>query len=203
MPTLEFSDVENGLIAIGSVQRLIYYQLRTKTARGVKTSFHQGSVSYRTKTSTKGMTMTQLFHSMTMTQWRWRSYFTQWWWRNADAWVVQSVMRRQCFWRETIGQMLFFLMLFVSLHSPSLHTVKREHSFQHLDFRFCYFGLPPFRRRCYITDDSATTEFQNGACTYRCISKQMHYQTTFSHNGHIEFLWKLHHSVLSGKKTFP
>jgi hypothetical protein len=30
---------------------------------------------------------------------------------------------------------------------------------------------------CYITVDSGTTALQNGACTYRCISKQMHYKT--------------------------
>ncbi len=30
--------------------------------------------------------------------------------------------------------------------------------------------------------DSATTALQNGACTYQCISKQMHYKTAFSHN---------------------
>ncbi len=49
------------------------------------------------------------------------------------------------------------------------------------------------------------TALQNGACTYQSISKQMYYKTTFSHNGHkksLTFLWKLHHSVLSEKKTF-
>ncbi len=35
---------------------------------------------------------------------------------------------------------------------------------------------------CYITVDSGTTALQNSACTYRCISKQMHYKTPFSHN---------------------
>jgi hypothetical protein len=28
---------------------------------------------------------------------------------------------------------------------------------------------------CYITVDSGTTALQNGACTYKCIYKQMHY----------------------------
>ncbi len=43
--------------------------------------------------------------------------------------------------------------------------------------------LPPTHslRCCYITVDSATTALQNGACTYRCISKQMHYKTPFLH----------------------
>ncbi len=34
-----------------------------------------------------------------------------------------------------------------------------------------------------ITVDSATTALQNGACRYRCISKQVHYKAPFSHNG--------------------
>jgi hypothetical protein len=38
-------------------------------------------------------------------------------------------------------------------------------------------------RCCYITVDSATIALQNGACTYRGISKQMHHKTLFSHNG--------------------
>jgi hypothetical protein len=38
--------------------------------------------------------------------------------------------------------------------------------------------------RCYyITVDSSTTALQNGACTYQCISKQMHYKIPFTHNG--------------------
>ncbi len=40
----------------------------------------------------------------------------------------------------------------------------------------------------YITVDSATTALQNGACTYWCISEQMHYETTFSHNGYMKSL---------------
>jgi hypothetical protein len=102
------------------------------------------------------MAMTQIFHSVTMTQCRCPAM---------AAWVVQSVMRRQCFWRETIGQMLFFLMLFVSLHSPSLHTKHSEHSFQYVltfEGNFVSFGCPPFARCCYITVDSATTALQNG-----------------------------------------
>jgi hypothetical protein len=43
-------------------------------------------------------------------------------------------------------------------------------------------------RCCYITVDSATTALQNGACTYRCISKQMHYKTPFSHNVYMKSL---------------
>jgi hypothetical protein len=39
---------------------------------------------------------------------------------------------------------------------------------------------------CYITVNSATTALQNGACTYRCISKQMHYKTPFSHMKNLE-----------------
>ncbi len=54
---------------------------------------------------------------------------------------------------------------------------------------------------CYITVDSTTTALQNCACTYRCISKQMHYKTLLSPNGYMSGnLWKLEHSVLSGKK---
>ncbi len=41
---------------------------------------------------------------------------------------------------------------------------------------------------CYKTVDSSTTALQNGACTYQCISKQMHYKTPFSHNGYIKSL---------------
>ncbi len=41
---------------------------------------------------------------------------------------------------------------------------------------------------CYITVDSATTALQNGACTYKCISKQMHYKMPFSHNGYMQSL---------------
>jgi hypothetical protein len=33
---------------------------------------------------------------------------------------------------------------------------------------------------------SATTALQNGACTYRCISKQMHYKTPFSHKSYMK-----------------
>ncbi len=43
-------------------------------------------------------------------------------------------------------------------------------------------------RCCYITVDSATTALQNGACTYRCISKQMHYKTLFSHKAYMKSL---------------
>jgi hypothetical protein len=42
------------------------------------------------------------------------------------------------------------------------------------------------KRSYYITVDSATTALQNGACTYRCISKQMHYKTPFSHMKSLE-----------------
>ncbi len=38
---------------------------------------------------------------------------------------------------------------------------------------------------CYVTVDSPTTAIQSGACTRRCISKQMHYKTTF-------FIQRLH-----------
>jgi hypothetical protein len=48
--------------------------------------------------------------------------------------------------------------------------------------------LAPLVRCCYITVDSATTAVQNGACTYLCISKQMHYKTPFSHNGYMKIL---------------
>ncbi len=41
---------------------------------------------------------------------------------------------------------------------------------------------------CYITVYSATTALQNGACTYRCISKQILYKTLFSHNSYMKSL---------------
>jgi hypothetical protein len=41
---------------------------------------------------------------------------------------------------------------------------------------------------CYITVDSGTTALQNGACTYKCISKEMQYETPFSHNGYMKSL---------------
>ncbi len=41
-------------------------------------------------------------------------------------------------------------------------------------------------RCCYITVDSATTALQNGACTYRCISKQMPYKIPFSNMKSLE-----------------
>jgi hypothetical protein len=37
-----------------------------------------------------------------------------------------------------------------------------------------------------MTADSATTALQNGACTYRCISIQMHYKTPLSHMKSLE-----------------
>ncbi len=43
-------------------------------------------------------------------------------------------------------------------------------------------------RCCYITVDSATTALQNDACKYRCISKQMHSKTPFSHSGYMKSL---------------
>ncbi len=46
----------------------------------------------------------------------------------------------------------------------------------HLEINWC----------CYITVDSATTALQNSACTYRCISKQIHYKTPFSHTKSLE-----------------
>jgi hypothetical protein len=36
--------------------------------------------------------------------------------------------------------------------------------------------------------DSSKTALQNGACTYQCISKQMHYKKPFSHNGYMKSL---------------
>ncbi len=39
---------------------------------------------------------------------------------------------------------------------------------------------------CYITVDSSTSALQNGACTYQCISKQMHYKNPF----HTTATWK-------------
>ncbi len=36
--------------------------------------------------------------------------------------------------------------------------------------------------------DSATSALQNGAYTYRCTSKRMHYKTPFSHNCYMKSL---------------
>ncbi len=42
-------------------------------------------------------------------------------------------------------------------------------------------SLPPIiQGAAYITVDCVTTALQNGACTHRCISEQMHYKTPFS-----------------------
>jgi hypothetical protein len=43
-------------------------------------------------------------------------------------------------------------------------------------------------RCCYRTVNSGTTVLQNGACTYRCIYKQMPYKTPISHNGNMKSL---------------
>ncbi len=40
----------------------------------------------------------------------------------------------------------------------------------------------------FVAVPSATATLQNGACTYKCISKQMHYKTTYSHNGYMKSL---------------
>jgi hypothetical protein len=54
---------------------------------------------------------------------------------------------------------------------------------------------------CYITVDSA---LQNGACTSRCISEQVHYKTSFSHNGYMKSLEFIKTTSLCSawKKTF-
>ncbi len=53
---------------------------------------------------------------------------------------------------------------------------------------FLLVPLSVFTRCCYTTVDSATTALQNGACIYRCISKQIHYKTSLSHNGFMKIL---------------
>jgi hypothetical protein len=59
-------------------------------------------------------------------------------------------------------------------------------------------------RCCCITVDSATTALQNGACTYRCISKKCTINHPFTQWPHEKsgILWKLHLSVLFGKKQY-
>ncbi len=49
-------------------------------------------------------------------------------------------------------------------------------------------GKGVFMQCCYITVDSTTTALQNGGCTYRCISKQMHFKTLLSPNGYMKSL---------------
>jgi hypothetical protein len=53
---------------------------------------------------------------------------------------------------------------------------------------WCQHASELWSRCCYITVDSATTALQNGACTFWCSSKQMHYKTLFSHNGYMKSL---------------
>jgi hypothetical protein len=50
----------------------------------------------------------------------------------------------------------------------------------HLNTIICKYGA--------ATVDSGTTALQNGACTYRCISKQMHFKIPFAHNGYMKSL---------------
>ncbi len=60
----------------------------------------------------------------------------------------------------------------------------------------------PFFQCCYITVGSGTTALHNGACTYRYISKQIHYKTPFSHNGYIKSLETYENYICSvWKKT--
>jgi hypothetical protein len=59
---------------------------------------------------------------------------------------------------------------------------------------------------CYITVDSARNTLQNGAARYQCISKQMHYKTSFSYNGYLKSLEFYVNYItlfcLTKKKTF-
>ncbi len=48
---------------------------------------------------------------------------------------------------------------------------------------FCWL----YFRCCYITVDFAITALQTGACTYRCISKQVHYKNPFQTTA----IWKV------------
>jgi hypothetical protein len=43
------------------------------------------------------------------------------------------------------------------------------------------------RKNCGIQGNSAL-QLVPAQCTYRCISKQMHYKTPFSHNGYMKSL---------------
>jgi hypothetical protein len=74
------------------------------------------------------------------------------------------------------------------------------------DYTVIQSGLPYLEVNscCYITVDSATTALQNGACTCRCISKKCTVKHPFAQRLHekSEILYKLHHSVLSGKFFF-
>ncbi len=70
-----------------------------------------------------------------------------------------------------------------------------------LNIKYMYYYI----RCCYITVDSATTALQNGAWTYRCISKQMHYKTPFSLNGYMKNLEFYESYIILfclGKKAF-
>ncbi len=51
-----------------------------------------------------------------------------------------------------------------------------------------YFSASHYSGCYYITVAFATTALQNGAFTHRCISKQMHYKTPYSHNGYTKSL---------------
>ncbi len=52
-----------------------------------------------------------------------------------------------------------------------------------------------------MTVDSDTTALQNGACTYCCISKQMHYKTLFSRMKSLEF-YEIYITLFFLEKTF-
>ncbi len=54
-------------------------------------------------------------------------------------------------------------------------------------------------RCCYITVNSATSVLQNIECTFRCISKQIHYTVKHPFTQGLEFYEELHHFVLSGE----
>jgi hypothetical protein len=64
--------------------------------------------------------------------------------------------------------------------SPSMASTRFS---QHLNTKILY-----SRYYYYITVDSETTALQNGACTYRCISKPRHYKIPSSHNGYMKSL---------------
>jgi hypothetical protein len=83
---------------------------------------------------------------------------------------------------------LFFL--FLGLTFATLNLVFTLVNVAHSPVRYRSHTESKRERKgcCYITVDSATTALQNSACTYRCISIQMHYKTPFSHSGFMKSL---------------
>jgi hypothetical protein len=72
------------------------------------------------------------------------------------------------------------------LYFSSINYGKKERCKEAKHAIFYNAQIQSLKGCCYIRVDSATTALLNGACTYRCISKQIHYKTPFSHMKSLE-----------------